>query len=198
MQNLEFDASTNPITPQALYLLRRKVQENRKLNIALAAEHSRNAALIAQLKGLVQDKQSSEQGQQAPLSFMTSNHTAKTLNLAATREESQAPLSTYTHSAVSQIPALRHLIETLRSKAGGLGALKTTAAAEERRDYIEGQTRRRLGRDSVNVTTGEGLLHGRGLGPKVGADEINGIEAVAGLLETSRRNESNDGDEMEE
>lgn len=174
------------------------MQENRKLNIALAAERSRNAALIAQLKGLVQDKQSSQQGQQAPLSFMTSNHTAKTLDFAATREKSQAPLSTYTHSAVSQIPALRQLIETLRSKSEGLGILKTTAASEERRDYIEGQTRRRLERESVNVTTGEGLLHGRGLGPKVGADEINGIEAVAGLLETSRRNESNGGDEMEE
>ncbi|KAK7517416.1 Mis12 domain-containing protein [Phyllosticta citriasiana] len=92
------------------------------------------------------------------------------------------PLKTNTAFTLSQLPALRSLLEALRPKVAGLGPSATGSdLSQERRDYIENQTRRLLERRGVDVKNGEGSVEG--MGRRVAPDEVRGMEAVAGLLE---------------
>ncbi|KAF2103721.1 hypothetical protein NA57DRAFT_22339, partial [Rhizodiscina lignyota] len=74
--NLPSPASSDPnITPESLRLLRRKLQETRKLHSALAAEKARNDALLSQLRSLITPQTTKTEPQSSPASMIHSSST---------------------------------------------------------------------------------------------------------------------------
>lgn len=208
LQNLDFSSASTPstITPQSLYLLRRKLHETRKLNNALRAEQARNAALIAQLRSLLTpqpaaapvsaEPEAPQPEAQASLAFLTSS--------GAPGAQSQ-DLSAQTAALLPHLPALRHLLTTLKARlplaSNPPSAIPSDPAAaaaaqhtEERRAYIEDQARKRLERQGVDVENGSGVGGTNDVAGKIGADEIKGIENVVGALGAGNAG----GDAMEE
>lgn len=195
LQNLDFTAADEPNapTPQSLYLLRRKLHETRKLNTLLHAEQRRNASLIAQLKSLLHNTSGSDTStteHSAPLVFLPNN----------------AHLTSQTQALLPHVPALRDLLQTLQSRlssampsqipgsASNSAMAATAQHAEERRNYIEEQTRKRLERQGVDVENSRGSASGATLGgtsEKIGADEVRGVESVVEALGLAR---GGDGD----
>ncbi|KAF2084916.1 hypothetical protein K490DRAFT_75559 [Saccharata proteae CBS 121410] len=211
--------STPSVTPESIQILRRKVQETQKLNTALLAEKARNDALLTQLRSLVSappdmkteransagDNNTTAGASNTPntLSFLTSTASAKSLGVAfptttttasaaSTNGNRHGPLRTNTAFTLSQLPALRTLLESLRPKIATLpvpqsGALDWSKdAARERREYVEVQTRRLLERRG-------------GAGRRAGPEEVRAMEGIAGVL-GGRDGGSGDGegDAMEE
>jgi len=99
-------------------------------------------------------------------------------------------LQSTTSQTVSELEDLQQLHELLRSRLGRLQAGRLGSEAEERRDYIEAQTRRRLEKDGMDLESGQGLSRGgyttATLGRNVGNDEVRAIEQVVGLIGPSR------------
>ncbi|KAF2140260.1 uncharacterized protein K452DRAFT_327651 [Aplosporella prunicola CBS 121167] len=222
-ENLELSqpttASAKPTpTPESVQALRRKVHETNKLHTALLTEKARNDALLTHLRSLLgsgpqpkaepasspaPDDASAQH--QPSFAFLANTPAAQTLgislqaqsgsNPAATAAAAAAtPIQTNTAFTLSQLPALRRLLESLRPKIAALSAaaaassegaegaeVPENASARARRDYVETQTRRLLEKRGVDVRSGEGG-DGEGLGRRVGQDEIRGMEAVAELL----------------
>jgi len=189
-RGLDFSSMPNAPTVETLQGLRRKVQETQKLNNMLQTESRRNTAIIAELRSLLQSRTQSTNGLEdstPSLAFLTSNPAAQRLNInfAATGNGKQ-PLQSTTSHAIMQLSDLRQLHATLQAKVGQLSAKSLVGEAEERRDYIESQTRRRLEKDGIDVDSGEGLSRSghvaTALGRSVGNDEIRAIEQVVGLM----------------
>ncbi|KAF2274625.1 uncharacterized protein EI97DRAFT_381053, partial [Westerdykella ornata] len=136
---------TNPhLTPSSLHALRRKLQETQKLHAALVAEKTRNEALIAQLRSLLQpppttrDFRSSgvselagvegRQGGEARkkydgmLAFLTHLPAAQALGVQGLPTSAQQPMSasttqpltTHTQFTTSQLAHLRSLLASLK------------------------------------------------------------------------------------
>jgi len=210
LQNLDFTAANAPDapTPQSLYLLRRKLHETRKLNTLLHAEQRRNAALIAQLRSLLHNTTSTttseEQVQAAPLAFLTNTSQQQQ------QQQQQQQLTSQASALLPYLPTLRNLLQTLQSRlaiasttpsqlpssASDPSMAATTQHADERRSYIEEQTRKRLERQGVDVENGSGGI-GNGLtldgaNEKIGADEVRGVEGVVKALGLTGKG---DGDE---
>jgi kinetochore protein Mis12/MTW1 len=105
------------------------------------------------------------------------------------KNASSAPLETNTSFTISQLPALRALLDDLRPKLAGLDGTVAGAreddAARERRLYIESQTRKALERRGKDFE-GEAEATGRRVGP----DELAALESITEGLGT--------GDRMEE
>jgi len=114
---------------------------------------------------------------------------AQRLKTESTLASSQALQST-TSQTVSELEDLQQLHELLRSRLGKLQAGRLGSDAEERRDYIEAQTRRRLEKDGMDLESGQGLSRGgyttAALGRIVGSDEARAIEQVVGLIGPAR------------
>jgi len=201
LQNLDFSAANAPNapTPQSLHLLRRKLHETRKLNTLLHAEQRRNAALIAQLRNLLHNTPQSStstttQEQSAPLAFLTNTSPA------------QQELTAQIQALLPHLPKLRSLLQTLQSRVAiasttpsqipGSASDPATAAiaqhADDRRSYIEEQTRKRLERQGMDVENGSGgasqasALTLGGASEKIGADEVRGVESVVEALGLAR------------
>lgn len=126
-------------------------------------------------------------GAAACLGFLAAAPGAQALGVTTTLPASEGarkdePLKTNTAFTLSQLPALRALLQSLRPKAAALGASSSggDAFSQERRDYIEKQVKRLLERRGVDVKNGEGSVEG--MGRRVAPDEVRGMEAVAGLL----------------
>jgi len=211
-QGLDFTPRQDAPTPESLYTLGRKVQETRKLNNALVAETSRNAALISQLQTLLyapssqttprDPSQSTSQTQASTpsLSFLTSTPAAQSLGISYDASiNSQHPLTTQTNFTVSQLPALRQHLAALRPKLESLEKIPLRDEPDERRTYIEEQTRRHLEKNGADMETGEGLMGpgiGAGLGRRIGHEEVSAIERVVEALGGDERRPP--GEEMEE
>lgn len=124
-QNLETPPKDSSLTPEALFTLRRKLVETRKLNAALAAEKSRNEAQIAQLRSLLQPSAApkretrnstspakpSEQdvNATAPFAFLTHTPAAQSLGIPALP---QATTSSSTSTSSSTAPETRTPLTT--------------------------------------------------------------------------------------
>lgn len=182
-KNLELDSSTTNITPEELLQQRRKVQETAKLNAMLKAEEARNQAVIAQLRHLTgqsdtsQPASSTTDGAIAPFSFLTSSpHTSTTAQ----------PLSQNLQYAIAQLPALRELLAQLKTSLSSLPAARQTRLDEsspeaKRRGYINTQSRRALDKRGVDASGrgGEAVV---GAGRRVAAEEVQGLESVVQAL----------------
>lgn len=170
VQNLQLPPPPNAPTPESILLLRRKLQETRRLNSALRRQHTSNAALITQLQTLVSP---SSDPSASNLSFLTSDPSATPLGISFTQNNANStPLSIRAGFATSQIPALRAQLEALRPKLqslqGVVEGIDFEGKREERRAYIEGRARKIVGK-----TGGEG----RG---RIGREEVEGMEGIVG------------------
>ncbi|KAK8224156.1 Mis12 domain protein [Phyllosticta paracitricarpa] len=167
-------AAENQPTPESVQALRQKVLETSKLQTALLVEKKRNEALISQLRGLLGAPTTTAMKREP-----TASPPRASEGTAGGRKNE--PLKTNTAFTLSQLPALRSLLEALRPKVAALGPSATGSdLSQERRDYIENQTRRLLERRGVDVKNGEGSVEG--MGRRVAPDEVRGMEAVAGLV----------------
>ncbi|KXT04566.1 hypothetical protein AC578_8706 [Pseudocercospora eumusae] len=164
-------------TPEAVQLQRRKLHETAKLNTLLKAEEAKNAAVLQQLSALIgaePDKEDAESS--APLGFLN----------AAQKGAQTQHLTQDTQYALSQLPALRQLLEKLKDAMQSLPASRQSKYADEdgpearRRRYLESQSRRALERTGIDPDSsgGASLAAGR----KMGRDELEGIESVAQVL----------------
>ncbi|KAK8182907.1 putative MIND kinetochore complex component Mtw1 [Phyllosticta citribraziliensis] len=213
------DADSKQPTPESVQALRQKVLETSKLQTALLVEKARNEALLTQLRSLLgapttkreptaspratdnggSNRREENEGQaSASLGFLSTGPAAQALGVSSTLATTEAgtaaarnnePLKTNTAFTLSQLPALRSLLEALRPKVAALGP--SAAGGElsrERRDYIERQTRRLLERRGVDVKNGEGSVEG--MGRRIAPEEVRGMEEVASMV--------GQGDRMEE
>ncbi|KAL2056475.1 hypothetical protein ABVK25_003499 [Lepraria finkii] len=122
-ENLQLPLSPSAPTPESILLLRRKLQETRKLNQALRSTHNQNAALVMKLSSLLSPPTTSIQSDPSSLAFLASstNPAAQTLNLSfAPSSKDSKPLTTNAQFATSQLPALRQLVAELRPKMRSL------------------------------------------------------------------------------
>ncbi|KKA17880.1 MIND kinetochore complex component Mtw1 [Rasamsonia emersonii CBS 393.64] len=191
-ENLSFsDQESDAPTPESINLQRKKLQETRKLQRALKQECERNDAIIAQLRAILSDAQSatskqsagdSQQsaGQDAPnLSFLTSDPAAKQLNVGS----NAGPLTTNTTFILSQLPALRSMLNQLRPKLSTLpksvDEMDLDSKKDERREYIESRVRLHLERaGEPALGDGNSVVAGR----KIKRSEAQAIENVANIL----------------
>lgn len=164
--------SSESVSPEELQMQRRKVQETAKLNAMLKAEEARNQAIILQLKGLLGDP-SAAGSDEAPFGFLASSqHTSTT----------SQPLNQNLRYALSQLPALRELLDQLKTSLASIPSARHVESDEDakRRGYIDSQSRRALERRGIEA--GDAGQSAAGAGRRVGQDEIAGLEAVAQAL----------------
>ncbi|KAI9810756.1 MAG: hypothetical protein M1827_006094 [Pycnora praestabilis] len=202
-ENLSFAQQADAPTPESIMLQRRKLQETQKLHTALLAESSRNAAIIAQLRSVLSPTVNSnslprpkpEDGETervikpenttAPFAFMMEGAAVKDLGATC---NGQQPLNTTTNFAISQLPALRSLLSTLRPKLATLPKTSSNdydSTREERRYYIESQTRRHIERTRGLELEVQGQIRDgewQGNGRRVGTGEMGALEDVVGML----------------
>jgi len=139
----------------------------------------------------------------APLAF---------LSTSSTSQQQTHHLTAQAQALLPHLPTLRHLLSTLQSRlpltsttptqppAQSTDPASIAAAqhAEERRSYIEQQTRKRLERQGIESgDLGAGSAT-RDISGKIGADEVRGIESVVGALGAGRGGAMADPDAMEE
>lgn len=200
-QGLQFgNPGPNAPTPESINLQRKKLHETRKLQRALKQEYARNEAIISQLRSVLSGAQSAAtkqptgegeksetEGSSATtretslpdLSFLTRDPAAKQLRVG----NGTNPLTTNTTFILSQLPALRAMLEQLRPKLATLpksaDEMELDAKKEERRQYIESRIRLHLER-AGELAMGEGntVVAGR----RIRGSEAQALESVTGML----------------
>lgn len=161
----------------------------------LQAETKRNAAIIKQLRGLLEGTKMDHNKQQntasleakaAPdFSFLSSTPSATRFNIGA--KASESPLTTNTRFALSQLPPLRSLLADLRPKLATMQRTgpRVQSAADERREerkqYIEERAILHVDRDGDTNMLDHDIVKGRIIDP----EEIVALEKVAGIFESS-------------
>lgn len=138
----------------------------------------------------------------APLAFLSTSSTSQQTHHLTAQAQALLP----------HLPTLRHLLSTLQSRlpltsttptqppAQSTDPASVAAAqhAEERRSYIEQQTRKRLERQGLeggDLGSGSAM---RDFPGKIGADEVRGIESVVGALGSGKGGSIANQDAMEE
>lgn len=206
-------ATEGLVTAEKVQGLQQRLRQTRKLNSALEATARRNSVALDQLRSLVEIAPSEMKVEQASLekekefdragaySFLTNGHSAKKLGLTPitasldqqSEKETTGPLETNTSFTMSQLPALRTLLDDLRPKLTRLGDAQATASeshmARERRIYLNNQARNAVERQGVEIGGSA-----EGLGRRVQGDEVTALESIADGLGTGREDE----DKMEE
>ncbi|KAB2577588.1 putative mis12 domain protein [Lasiodiplodia theobromae] len=221
LPNTSTSSSTPLPTPESVQALRRKVQETNKLHTALLAEKARNEALLTQLRGLLggntgmktepasspqhtSDGPAPTAAQNPSLAFLASAPAAQNLGISLPTDGTAAlprhePLRQNTAFALSQLPALRQILQNLRPKIAALGtaggAGPESEFAKQRSEYVEKRTKRIMERKGMDVGSGEGSSEG--LGRRMLPEEVKGMEAVAGLVGEKTEGGEN-GEQMQE
>ena len=184
--------------------LQHKLRQTRKLNAALEATARRNTAALEQVRRLTNGeganmKMEVEDGERAGkegYTFLSNGESAAALGMGASNvSATDGPLTTNTSFALSQLPALRALLDDLRPKVGELGDAQAAASeshsARERRLYLNNQTKKAVERQGVEIGSSAA-----GLGRRVQGDEVAALEGIADALSGGKR--SNEDDAMEE
>jgi kinetochore protein Mis12/MTW1 len=216
-EGLKIPPQDNTLTPEALYALRKKLVETKRLHNLLVAEEKRNAQQIERLRKMLQPapttKIRSSTGSEhdggpaqevAPLAFLTHNKAAQALgvqalpaqkNATATSSESRTPLTTHTTFTISQLPYLKEQLAELKSKLGSTAFARGKSGegeekVTERRAYIESQSRRILEKRGVDTRDG---VEGNFEGQRARVEEIGALEGIVKALGTGERGK-NEGD----
>ncbi|KAI9779512.1 MAG: hypothetical protein M1839_007320 [Geoglossum umbratile] len=209
-EGLNFNPPSDAPTRESIKLQRHKLLETQKLHVSLLRESTRNAQLIAQLRSLLSvagdqtrlstttaetgDTAGEAQQQQPapsnPFAFLTAHPAAVALNVGTSSTSTNPthhPITDTTSFTLSQVPHLQSLLATVRPSLATLriDTNSDTSTPDERRQYIEGQTRRHL-----QVTQGlelgeqgeirDGEWQGRGKRP--GDGQVKDLEMVVGIL----------------
>ncbi|KAL2074705.1 hypothetical protein VTL71DRAFT_8484 [Oculimacula yallundae] len=176
---------------------RRRLRETLKLRALLGAEKARNEATIRSLKGLLLNQSRNqvekrepgleeEQTTGAPFAFLQQK--------GELMGDVQHPVTTTTEFTISQLPALKSLLENLRPRLGelangggseGLVGEEEKSWRRERLEFVEKETRRHLENvrglelgDMGEVRDGEWQGEGR----KLGKGEVEDLERVVGMV----------------
>ncbi len=118
--------------------------------------------------------------------FLTEHAAAKELGVG---NRGQKPLTTNVNFALSQLPAMRSLLATLKPKLSSLPAtanIDTELPQEERRLYIESQTRRHLERTrglELDIQGQNRDGEWQGGGRRMGAEEVSAMEGIVNMLQ---------------
>ena len=184
LQNLTLPLPPSAPTPESILVLRRKLQETKQLNLALRTTQAQNAAILSALTSLFSPTRTNN-STDIDTSSTPSFNFLNTDKLA--RSASSNPLTVHSEFAVSNLPALRTLVDELRPKLEDLrrGGVKVDweSRRQERRAYIEGRVRKIVGEGAEGEEVG---------GTRVGLEEAVGLEKVLeGLLRD--RNAHEDG-----
>lgn len=184
LQNLTLPLPPSAPSPESILVLRRKLQETKQLNLALRTTHAQNAAILSALTSLFSPTRTNK-STDIETSCTPSFKFLNTDKLA--RSASSNPLTVHSEFAVSNLPALRTLVDELRPKLENLrrGSVKVDweSSREDRRAYIEGRVRKILGEGAEGEEVG---------GTRVGLEEAVGLEKVVEGLRRER-NADEDG-----
>jgi kinetochore protein Mis12/MTW1 len=205
-QNLETPSKDANLTPEALYILRRKLIETQKLNAALVTEKKRNDAQIAKLRALLQPSSAPKREPRsstspakatngtangdAPFAFLTHTPAAQALGIqplpqnTPSASEFRTPLATHTSFTTSQLPYLRQLLSSLQPHLATT-ALPTSTASNSTKNSEEMTKERKVYVESQSkrilerrgVDTKDGV-EGVWDGRRVGAEEVRGLEGL--------------------
>ncbi|KAF2010955.1 hypothetical protein BU24DRAFT_377715, partial [Aaosphaeria arxii CBS 175.79] len=177
-ENITTPPSNNTTTPESLHALRRKLLETQRLHAALTAEKTRNDALISQLRSLLTPSTStslptststSESIPGAQFGFLTHAPAAQSLGITTNEngtEKEAEVLRTHTTFTASHLPHLHALLTSLRPYLPSTSLPLPSSSSEgatgdERRVYIESQSKRVLERRGVDTRDGvEGVVGG--------------------------------------
>jgi len=186
-------------TSESITLQRKKLRETQKLHALLVAETKKNEITIASLRSILSPDQKLgpktepvEDGVEAPqrkggaLAFLQ--------NKGELTGDGKQPITTTTSFALSQLPALKDLLERLQPRlkelAEGNGKEGLVCEAEkswrrERVEFVEKEARRHL--ESVRgLELGDmGELRDgewQGEGRRLGKGEVEDLETVVGMV----------------
>ena len=179
-------------SPESVQFLRRKVQETEKLQAVLKAEAAKNEAILYRLRPLVPRMTSSSSSQlqvdsqeqsQKSLAFLTETPAAATLGIST--KGTLQPLAQNTRFTVSQLPALKELLEGLRPSISSVPVAGRDQAAETREAYIESQSRKAMVKRGIDADAAAGAIT-EGLGRPLGNEEVRALEGIVGSLGDGR------------
>ncbi|RMZ78383.1 hypothetical protein DV738_g3945, partial [Chaetothyriales sp. CBS 135597] len=171
---LEYPPPKEAATAEQVQLLRQKLAASRALSRALAQRQAQNEAILNQLRALT-DPASPDN-----IAFLISGGAAQTLNVSAER----SALTTNAAFTMSQLPALKALLATLRSQMAALAEARSDQINEhgareenkqERREYIGQRTQMQLQRHRGALPDEAAVLPG---GP-LAMGELQALEKVA-------------------
>jgi kinetochore protein Mis12/MTW1 len=200
-------ASVKLPSAEEVQQLQHRLRQTRKLNAVLDSTARRNNATLEQLRSLVEYPSSglktehpssgsdASADHRGAYTFLTNGQSAKTLGMTTRSgtQQTDGPLATNTSFALSQLPALRALLDDLRPKLAELGDAQAAAteghSARERRIYLNNQTRKAVERQGVEIGASA-----QGLGKRAQGDEVAALESIADGLSAGKAND----DRMEE
>jgi kinetochore protein Mis12/MTW1 len=228
---LDFDAaSTAAADSEGGTAARRRLQASQRLSAALRQEVARNDALLDGLRRVLGENGGAavktEEGTPAPGDASASGGGGSGSTFGFLRNRgglesagADAPLTTTTEFALSQLQALRALSTSLRTllpdvaDSTPLDAEKSSSSAgggkkswrRERAEYVEGASRKYLERTGGLELGSQGEVRDgeyQGSGRNLSRNEVEGLEQVVTILESRPREGSGGGggddDEMAE
>lgn len=191
-QGLNFTLDADAPSSESITLQRRKLREVEKLHSLLLAETARNEATIASIRALL----STQVPKTEPTVDAEATYPAFAFlqNKGDLKGDVSHPISTTTSFALSQLPALKALLQNLRPRlnelansegSAGLVGEEEKSWRRERLEFVEKETRRHLENsrglelgDMGEVRDGEWQGEGRNLGK----GEVDDLERVVGLV----------------
>jgi kinetochore protein Mis12/MTW1 len=190
-EGLNFTLDADAPDSESITLQRRKLRETQKLHALLLAETAKNEATIASLRSLLLNqglKKEEEEGQATYPAF------AFLRNKGDVTGDVSHPISTTTSFALSQLPALKALLQNLKPRLDelangngkdGLVGEEEKSWRRERLEFVEKETRRHLENvrglelgEMGEVRDGEWQGEGR----KLGKGEVEDLERVVGMV----------------
>ncbi|KAG0651863.1 Kinetochore-associated MTW1 [Hyphodiscus hymeniophilus] len=191
-QGLNFTVDGDAPSTTSITLQRKKLREVEKLHSLLLAETARNEATIDSIRGLlskqVLKREPSEDTQAAHPTF------AFLQDKGGLKGDVSHPISTTTSFALSQLPALKSLLQNLKPRLDelvndngqeGLVGEEEKSWKRERLEFVEKEARRHLENvrglelgDMGEVRDGEWQGEGR----KLGKEEVEDLERVVKLV----------------
>lgn len=192
-EGLNFTSDADAPSAESISLQRKKLRETQKLHSLLLAETAVNDATIASLRELITAKtpttkaEGSTETERPPFAFLQ--------NKGDLTGDVLHPVAATTSFALSQLPALRQLLQNLRPRLKELvdGNVEHGTIGEEekswrrqRLEFVERETRRHLQNvrglelgEMGEVRDGEWQRGGR----QLGKGEVEDLEKVVGMVD---------------
>lgn len=191
-EGLNFTHDADAPSSESIALQRRKLRETQKLHSLLLAETAKNEATISSLKALLSNQvPKTEPKDDAEPEYPTF---AFLQNRGDLTGDGSHPISTTASFALSQLPALKALLQNLKPRLKNLanGDDKQGLVGEEekswrrqRLEFVEKETRRHLENvrglelgEMGEVIDGEWQKEGR----RLGKGEVEDLERVVGMV----------------
>lgn len=191
-EGLNFTLDTDAPSIESITLQRRKLRETQKLHALLLAETAKNEATLASLGGLL----SNQTPKVKPSEGIESTYPAFAFlhNKGDLTGDVSHPISTTTSFSLSQLQALKSLLQDLKPRLNeltngngkdGMVGEEEKSWRKERLEFVEKETRRHLENvrglelgEMGEVRDGEWQGEGR----KLGKGEVEDLERVVGLV----------------